>query len=161
AGARLHAVLGDAPALLVLDNFEQVLPAAPVVAELLATCPALKVMVTSRFVLRLTAEHQFQVPPLGAPAALRRLPFAVLARDYAVVLFAQRAKAVDMNFRLTEENAAAVAEICARLDGLPLAIELAAARSNLFAPQALVARLRTSLGLLTNGPHDLPERHQT
>lgn len=148
-------------ALLLLDNFEQVVGAAPLVAELLAAAPRVKALVTSRAVLRLSIEQEFPVPPLALPDAGPHASAAPLSASPAVDLFVQRARAVQPDFALRDEDAPAVAEICRRLDGLPLAIELAAARSKLFAPQALLARLDSRLGALTGGPRDLPERQQT
>ncbi len=148
-------------ALLVLDNFEQVVAAAPRVAELLASCPNLKVLVTSQSVLHVQDEHEYPVPPLGFPDPLQ-LPSPGQFSQYAAVeLFIQRALTFKPDFRVTNENAPAVAEICARLDGLPLAIELAAARIKLLSPQAMLARLQSRLKLLTGGSRDLPERQQT
>ena len=147
--------------LLLLDNFEHVLPAAPLVGKLLAACYRLKVLVTSRALLHLSGEHEFVVPPLALPD-LQALPsVGVLAQYAAIDLFVRRTQAHKPDFTLTEANAPVVAEICVRLDGLPLAIELAAARSKLFAPQALLARLTSRLGLLTGGAQDLPARQQT
>jgi predicted ATPase len=146
--------------LLVLDNFEQALGAAPLVAELLSTAPGLVVLVTSRTVLRLSGEHEFPVPTLAVPDT--GPPDAKVAKRYpAVRLFAERARAVAPRFELTSANAAAVAEICRRLDGLPLAIELAAARVKLLPPQALLARLGDPMSLLTGGARDLPVRQRT
>src|SRR5262249_37857010 len=143
------------------DNFEQILPAAPLVAELLAGAPRLKVLVTSRAILRLRGEHDFSVPPLALPDR-RRLPELELLSPYAAVaLFIQQVVAARPEFAVTNENAPAVAEICHRLDGLPLAIELAAARVRLLAPEALLSRLGRRLPLLTGGARDLPERQQT
>jgi non-specific serine/threonine protein kinase len=157
----LKAHLRGRRLLLVLDNFEQIVTAAPVVAELLATSPALKVLVTSREPLRLRGEREYDVPPLTLPDA-RSVPAAsVLASSPAVALFVERAAAVQASFVLTDENAPAVAEICARLDGLPLAIELAAARARLLTPQMMVARLEHRLPLLTGGTRDLPDRQRT
>jgi predicted ATPase/DNA-binding winged helix-turn-helix (wHTH) protein len=133
--------------LLVLDNFEQVLPAATVVAELLETCSGLKVLVTSRSCLRVYGEQEFQVAPLE--------------QDSAVELFVQRAMAVRPSFALTTENAPAIREICSRLDCLPLAIELAAARTRVLSPATMLDRLQSRLQLLTGGALDLPERQQT
>jgi predicted ATPase/class 3 adenylate cyclase/DNA-binding CsgD family transcriptional regulator len=158
--------------LLVLDNFEQVLPAAPFVASLLAACPGLKVLVTSRIVLRLRGEYSYPVPPLALPSFddLARLEQAAtlerLGRFEAVRLFVERAQAAQPSFALTGENAPAVTQLCLRLDGLPLAIELAAARVRLLPPESLLARLhgssgRTPLELLTSGLRDLPTRQQT
>jgi predicted ATPase/class 3 adenylate cyclase/predicted negative regulator of RcsB-dependent stress response len=177
--------------LLVLDNFEQIEAAAPLVAELLAACPHVKALVTSRAALHIYGEHDFTVPPLGLPprgphppapspnagrggaqltAAERISPPSALGEgsgvgaisQYAAVqLFIERARAARSEFVVTNENAPAVAEICYRLDGLPLAIELAAARVRLLPPQAMLARLERRLPLLTGGARDLPARHQT
>ncbi|HEX6287967.1 MAG TPA: tetratricopeptide repeat protein [Herpetosiphonaceae bacterium] len=157
----LRDALRNKHMLLVLDNFEQVLSAAPPLVELLVSCPRLKLLITSRAVLHLSGEHEFIVPPLALPDPGRLPPVAALARYAAVDLFVQRTQALRPDFTLTEANAPAVAEICVRLDGLPLAIELAAARSKLFAPQALLTRLTSRLKLLTGGAHDLPARQQT
>ena len=158
---RLTTYLCDRHLLLVLDNFEHVIAAAPLLAQLLEVCPELKLLVTSREVLHLRAEHQFPVPPLALPD-LKRLPDNEALPQYAAVnLFLQRARAVKTNFQVTPANAACIAEICARLDGLPLAIELAAARIKLLSPQALLARLDRRLQLLTGGAPDLPERQRT
>jgi len=135
------------PFLLVLDNFEQVLTAATLVAETLEACPSLKVLVTSRSSLRIYGEQEFPVAPL--------------ARDAAMDLFVQRASAIWPGFALTTQNAPVVREICARLDNLPLAIELAAARTKVLSPEAILDKLRRPLQLLTSGPLDLPERQQT
>ncbi len=148
--------LGDSPTLLVLDNFEQVLPAATLVHELLATVPGLTVLVTSQASLHLREEHEFPVPPLDLPEG-----DAPLADAPAVQLFLQRAQAVKPSFALDDENAEAVAAICHRLDGLPLALELAAARVKLLSPQAILSRLEKRLDLLTGGADDLPERQRT
>jgi len=135
------------PFLLLLDNFEQVLPAATVVAETLEACPSLKIVVTSRSCLRIYGEQEFPVAPL--------------AQNFAVELFAQRAAAVWPGFGITSDNAAVVREVCLRLDGLPLAIELAAARIKVLSPAAILDRLQSRLQLLTGGALDLPERQQT
>jgi predicted ATPase/transcriptional regulator with XRE-family HTH domain len=161
----LRAALRDKRRLLVLDNFEQLVDAAPVVADLLASCPWLKIVVTSRAVLHLRGERQFVVPPLALPA-LDRLPAVTSLADYAAVaLFVERAQSIAATFALTEENARHVATICVRLDGLPLAIELAAARINLFTPQEIQARLILDapqrLALLASPARDLPARQQT
>jgi len=157
----LKESLQDKQMLLVLDNFEQVVAAAPLVAEVLATCSRLKCLVTSRVVLRLSGEHEFPVPPLELPDT-RRLPDIDTLSQYAAVeLFIQRALAVKLDFQVDNANAPAVAEICVRLDGLPLAIELAAARLKLLPPQAMLARLGHRLELLRGGARDMPERHQT
>ena len=152
--------------LLVLDNFEQVLPAAALVAELLPTCRGLKVLVTSRSPLHLYGEQEYPVPPLALPPPeeFAEVPPGAesnLRRYAAVDLFCRRAAAVQPGFDLTPANAAAVAKICIGLDGLPLAIELAAARVKLFGPSTLQARLQERLALLTGGPHDLPLRQRT
>jgi len=157
----LKEYLQDKQMLVVLDNFEQVIVAAPLVAELLMTCPRLKFLVTSRVVLRLSGEHEFPVPPLELPDP-RRLPAVEALSQYAAVaLFIQRALAVKPDFLVNNDNAPAVAEICVRLDGLPLAIELAAARIKLLPPQAMLARLGRRLELLRGGARDVPDRHQT
>jgi predicted ATPase len=153
--------LPRSPLLLLLDNFEHLLSAAPMLAELLALAPSLKLLVTSRAALHVYHEHEFPVPPLALPDA-RSLPSPeALAQYSAIRLFVQRAAAVKPDFKLNSENAAAVAAICARLDGLPLAIELAAARVKLLSPSAIHARLASRLQLLTGGPRDLPARQQT
>ncbi|MDQ4078663.1 MAG: NB-ARC domain-containing protein, partial [Chloroflexota bacterium] len=166
----LKSYLRDKQLLLLLDNFEQVVVAAPLVAGLLATCPHLKVLVTSREPLQLLGEQVFPLSPLALPDLHdqpHRAEERVVALSHyaAVALFVQRAQAVKPNFALTPDNAPTVVEICHQLDGLPLAIELAAARVRLFAPQALLARLtdatRGTLHLLTGGARDLPTRHQT
>jgi predicted ATPase/serine/threonine protein kinase len=151
ANRAVSELIGDClqqsgPFLFVLDNFEQVLPAAAVVAEILAACPTLKVLVTSRECLRIYGEQEFPVAPL--------------AQDSAMQLFAQRAIAVRPNFALTAENSPAIRDICLRLDGLPLAIELAAARTKLLSPRAILDRLQSRLQLLTGGALDLPKRQQ-
>jgi predicted ATPase len=147
--------------LLVLDNFEQVVGAAPLLAELLGAAPGVVVLVTSRVVLRLSGEHEFPVPPLPVPPAGSSPDPEELERYASVALFTERAHAADPGFELTGGNAEAVAEICRRLDGLPLAIELAAARVRLLPPQALLPRLGQQLSLLTSGARDLPERQRT
>jgi|CXWL01.1.fsa_nt_gi non-specific serine/threonine protein kinase len=147
--------------LLVLDNLEQVLASGALIARLLAALPRLAVLATSRESLRLTGESEVPLPPLATPALDRPLPLAELAGCDAITLFAERARAARPDFRLTVENAPTVAAICARLDGLPLAIELAAARIRLLPPAALLARLGRRLELLTGGARDLPARQQT
>ena len=161
AAQQLHAYLRDKRLLLVLDNFEQVLAAAPLVAELLAAAPGLRVLVTSRAPLHLSGEHDVAVPPLALPDPRHPPPPEQIGQYEAVQLFIERARAARADFTVTEATAAAVAEICARLDGLPLAIELAAARVRLLPPPALLARLGQRLRLLTGGPRDLPARQQT
>lgn len=153
--------LGDAPTLLVLDNLEQVVGMGPELDHLLARCPGLEILGTSRTVLRLRAEHEYRVGPLTIPAFARRPALEELASLPAVQLFVDRARAVRNGFALTADNASAVAEICRRLDGLPLAIELAAARTRLLEPAALLGRLVRSLDVLGRGPEDLPERQRT
>jgi predicted ATPase/DNA-binding CsgD family transcriptional regulator len=158
--AALASALGDSRLLLVLDNFEHVLPAAPLVAALLAACPRLTILVTSRAALRVSGEHEYPVLPLALPAADAASSSRV-ADAPAVRLFIERATAVDPAFTLSDDNAAAVVAICARLDGLPLAIELAAARSKVLSPALLLPRLARRLPLLTGGPRDAPARLQT
>ncbi len=147
--------------LLVLDNVEQVLEAAPMVTELLSTAPRLTVVATSRIPLRLYGEHEFAVPPLSLPDRKDPQPVERLTQYEAVRLFIERAKAVKADFSVTNENALAVAEICAHLDGLPLAIELAAARIKLLPLEAMRTRLGNRLKFLTGGARDLPERQRT
>jgi predicted ATPase/class 3 adenylate cyclase len=147
--------------LLVLDNFEQVVDAAEVVEHLLSRSPGLKVMVTSRSVLSVYGEREFPVPPLRLPDPASAEVLEALGHSEAVSLFVERARAVRPDFRLTAENALAVAEICERLDGLPLGIELAAVRVNVLTPQAMLPRLEERLSLLTSGPRSLPERQRT
>ena len=158
---RLQRALQSRRHLLVLDNFEQILTAAPQLAGLLGACPGLKLLVTSRASLRLRWEHEFPVPPLALPDLAGGLPPDELARAPSVALFLDRARAGRPDFALDPANALTVAELCHRLDGLPLAIELAAARSKLYSPQAILARLGRRLDLLAGGPRDLPARHQT
>jgi predicted ATPase len=151
----------ETPALLVLDNLEQVVGVAPDLDQLLARCPGLEILATSRTVLRLRAEREYPVGPLTVPVFSERPPMEQLASLPAVRLFVDRAQAVRYDFALTEDNALAVVEICRRLDGLPLAIELAAARTRLLEPGALLARLGSRLDALGTGPVDLPERQRT
>jgi predicted ATPase/DNA-binding CsgD family transcriptional regulator len=146
--------------LLVLDNFEHLAPAAPLIAELLGECPLLGVLATSRAILRLSAEHEYPVPPLALPS--EQPPESVALASYpAIELFVRRAAAARPDFRLDDCNAAAVAAVCAKLDGLPLAIELAAARVKLLSPVEMLTRLERPLELLTGGARDLPARHRT
>jgi len=157
----LKLALRDKQLLLVLDNFEQVTDAAPQIADLLGACPTLKVLSTSRATLRLRWEHEVAVPPLQLPQ-LRSLPgLDELSLVPSVALFIERAQAVAPDFRLTDDNAAAVAEICVRLDGLPLSIELAAARVKIFSPAAILVRLERRFDLLRADTQDRPDRHQT
>jgi predicted ATPase len=157
----LQAYLRPRRVLLALDNFEQVMGAAPLLAELLEAAAGLVVLVTSRTVLRLRGEHEFPVHPLPVPPAGAGRDPAELQRYASVGLFVERAHAVAPGFELTAANAGAVAEICRRLDGLPLAIELAAARARLLPPEALAARLDRRFSVLTGGSRDLPERQRT
>ena len=156
----LKQALRNRQLLLLLDNFEQVMDAVDGVTDLLQHCPELKALVTSREALRVRGEHLFPVPPLALPD--RGETAAELLAEYdAIRLFVERAREVQPDFALTDENAAAVAEICARLDGLPLAIELAAAGLTLFSPEELLHRLDRRLDVLRGGPRDLPARQQT
>jgi predicted ATPase/DNA-binding SARP family transcriptional activator len=157
----LKAELRSKTLLLLLDNFEHVLEAAPEVAALLSGCPGLKVLATSRAPLHLSGEQEFPVPPLALPDRKRLPSTQALPRYAAVQLFIQRALAVKPEFAVTDESGPAVAEICHRLDGLPLAIELAAARIKLLSPQSLLTRLSNRLKLLTGGARDVPARHRT
>lgn len=147
--------------LLVLDNFEQIVEAAPVVADLLANCPHLKVLATSRVALNIRAEQEFPVVPLALAHPSRGVNGSTPVDSPAVTLFIERSCAVRPDFVLTDENASAVNQICARVDGLPLAIELAAARTRVLPPKALLAWLDSRLDLLVSGPRDLPSRHRT
>jgi predicted ATPase len=147
--------------LLLLDNFEQVISAAPFVAELLAACIELKILVTSREGLHISGGREYLVPPLALPDLTQLPPPESLSQYAAVELFSQRAQAVKPDFRITSDSALAVAEICYRLDGLPLAIELAAARIKLLRPPAMLVRLERRLEFLTGGARDLPARQQT
>ena len=150
-----------APALLLLDNFEHLLQAAPMVAGLLAMGPNLKIVVTSRSALHVYGEHEFPVPPLAMPDLQSKPSLEALSQYPAVALFLERAVAVKPDFELNRENASAITEICARLDGLPLAIELAAARVKVLSPSSLRTRLKSRLQLLTGGSRDMPHRQQT
>ena len=157
----LHSYLQDKRLLLVLDNFEQLLDAAPDVAGLIASCPGLRVLATSRAPLRVRGEHEYPVRPLPVPGLSRLPSVGEVAEAAAVRLFVDRARSSSSAFELTQANAAAVAAICRRLEGLPLAIELAAARIRALSPTELLARLDQSLPLLTGGARDLPERQRT
>jgi predicted ATPase len=150
-----------APALFLLDNFEHLIQAAPIVADLLAIAPNLKILVTSRAALHVYGEHEFPVPALAVPDAQSKSSLDALSQFAAVALFVQRAVAARPDFELNQQNAFAVIEICARLDGLPLAIELAAARVKVLSPSAMCTRLASRLQLLTGGARDLPQRQQT
>ncbi len=149
------------PTLFLLDNFEHLMQAAPTVAELLTMSPNLKILVTSRAALHVYGEHEFPVPPLALPASRSKASVELLSQCPAVALFVQRAVAAKPGFELNQENAFAVVEICARLDGLPLAIELAAARVKVLSPASMLTRLASRLQLLTGGARDLPQRQQT
>jgi class 3 adenylate cyclase len=155
------AYLRDKTLLLVLDNFEQIVEAASLVGALLATCPRLRLVVTSRTILHLYGEYEYPVLPLDLPPRGNVPPLERLTQYAAAALFIQRAQAVQPSFAVTNATAPAVAEICARLDGRPLAIELAAARVRLLPPPALLARLGNRLGMLTGGARNLPARQQT
>jgi predicted ATPase/DNA-binding CsgD family transcriptional regulator len=157
----LQTALREQQILLVLDNFEQVAAAAPLLIDLLATCSRLKLLVTSREVLHVRGERVFEVPPLALPDPRHLSDWAILARYGAVALFLERAREVQPSFEFTPEDAALIAEICVRLDGLPLAIELAAARLKLLPLSALLERLGHRLVVLTGGPRDLPARQHT
>ena len=157
----LKAHLADKEMLLLLDNFEQVLGAAALVPRLLASSPQLKVIATSRAALRVRGEQEYPVPTLSVPD-IRRLPSLGNLSEYdSVRLFVERARSVKPDFKVSSENGPAIAEICYRLDGLPLAIELAAARTRMFPPQSLLSRLASRLKVLTGGARDLPQRQQT
>ena len=158
---RLVTALRDRELLLVLDNFEQVLPAAPWVLDLLQAAPRVTALVTSRAALRVRGEREFPVAPLSCPAATGNESVDTLLEYPALALFVQRAQDVRPDFALASANAVAVAEICRRLDGLPLAMELAAARIRVLSPEAMLGRLGEGLTLLTGGPRDLPARQQT
>ncbi|MGE3796812.1 MAG: LuxR C-terminal-related transcriptional regulator [Thermomicrobiales bacterium] len=158
---RIAAQLSSRRALMVLDNFEHVVDAAPVVSTLLANCPGLTVMATSRAALNLTGEQRFPIPPLELLNPSRVRSASDIATVEAVRLFSIRARAALPEFVLADPDASAVAEICNRLDGLPLAIELAAARSAVLGPQALLAKLSPTLDVLTGGPRDHPDRLKT
>jgi predicted ATPase/serine/threonine protein kinase len=150
-----------APMLLLLDNFEHLVQAASCVADLLAMAPILKIMVTSQAALHVYGEHEFPVPPLAMPDSRFKASVEALSEYPAIALFVQRAVAAKPDFELNPENAAAISEICSRLDGLPLAIELAAARVKVLSPSMILKRLANRLQLLTGGARDLPQRQQT
>jgi predicted ATPase len=153
--------LKDKHLLLVMDNFEQLVSNAPVLADLLAAAPQIKIIITSRIALNLHGEHIFPVPPLNLPQTEDELTVDNLTKNESVMLFVDRAKAARPSFTLTRDNVTAVVEICRRLDGLPLALELSAARVKLLQPKAILSRLDERLKLLTGGARDLPTRHQT
>jgi len=158
---QVHVSCRDRHLLLLLDNFEQVVEAAPHLASLLASCPRLSMLVTSRATLHLSGEHEFAVFPLAVPDLTQLPETQALSQLAAVRLFVERVHALQPTFQLTEANARTIAEICVRLDGLPLAIELAAARIKLLPPQALLKRLSRRLDILTSGTRDVPTRQQT
>jgi non-specific serine/threonine protein kinase len=158
---QLKEFLREKQILLVLDNFEHVIKAATFVSDLVASCSKLKILTTSRTALHINGEHEFSVQPFETPS-IEQLPQIEELKTYpAIELFTQRTRAVKSDFKLTEENAATIAEICARLDGLPLAIELAAARIKILSPKSLLTRLEQRLKILTGGTRDLPLRQQT
>jgi predicted ATPase/DNA-binding SARP family transcriptional activator len=165
AGESLLVTLEDAlrgrEYLLLADNFEHLLDAGPLLTRLLAVAPRLKLLVTSRSPLRVLGEHEYPVAPLSLPEISRPRRLEALTTSDAVTLFVERAQAVEPEFRLNTATAPAVAEICVRLDGLPLALELAAARCRLLSPEAILDRLEHRFGLLTDGPRDVPARQQT
>ena len=158
---QVQTALRERHLLLLLDNFEQVVKAAPQLASLLASCPRLHLLVTSRAALHLSGEYEFPVSPLAVPDLTQQLSPETLVQQAAVRLFLLRTQAIQPAFDVTPANARAIAEICVHLDGLPLAIELAAARSKLLPPQALLKRLSHRLEILTGGAQDLPTRQQT
>jgi predicted ATPase/class 3 adenylate cyclase len=160
-GDGVISLIGDKKALLLLDNLEQIVVAAPEVGRLVAACPGLRIVITSRTPLRISAEWEFPLTPLALPASSDSVSVASLLDYPAVALFVERASASKGSFALTPQNAAAVIEVCRRLDGLPLALELAAARLRILSPEALLGRLDHALNVLTSGPRDTAERHQT
>jgi non-specific serine/threonine protein kinase len=159
--SRLVQTIAERKILMVFDNFEHVIGEAVVVVDLLSHCPSLKAMVTSRMPLHVQGEQEFTVPPLVPPADKDELSVSELAGNEAVTLFMQRARAANPEFELNERNAGVIVEICSRLDGLPLALELAAARIKIFSAESLLKRLNDRLDVLTGGPRDLPSRQRT
>lgn len=157
----LKTHLREKKMLIVIDNFEQVVPAAPQIAELLAATERLKILVTSREILHVTPEVEFSVPPLNIPQPDDKLSFEELKENEAIQLFADRARTAKATFLPTPENITDISAICSRLDGLPLAIELAAARAKILTPSAILSKLENRLNLLTGGARDMPERQQT
>jgi Adenylate and Guanylate cyclase catalytic domain len=160
-GEGVITLLGDRQALLLLDNLEQVVAAAPDLASLVDRCPALRVVTTSRTPLRIAGEQEYSLAPLALPPASEITSAESLEAYPSVALFVERATKTKGAFELTPENAEAVAAVCRRLDGLPLALELAAARLRLLSPEALLERLDRALDLLASGRRDVPERQQT
>ena len=158
---RLLQTIGDRSILLLIDNFEHVVSGAMIVSELLSQCPNTKALVTSRMPLHIQGEQEFTVPPMVSPTWNGRSSINELFANESVALFVQRAKAANPDFEITARNADTIAEICIRLDCLPLALELAAARIKLFSPESLLQRLSDRLNVLTGGPRDLPSRQQT
>ncbi|MGA7733275.1 MAG: tetratricopeptide repeat protein [Chloroflexia bacterium] len=158
---RLKAALLDKRMLLLIDNFEQVIPGAPVLAQLLAASPGLKLLVTSREALHIYGEYEFRVRPLALPDLQASMPVEQLMRYESVRLFTERATAANLEFAINDENAALIARTCVQLEGLPLAIELAAAHIRDLTPADILARLPGRLELLVGGPQDLPARQQT
>lgn len=156
----LKAYLRAKKMLLVLDNFEQIMDAVGLISDLLDASSGLKILVTSRSVLHLYGEHEFEVPPLALPD-LRSLSLPEVSQSQAVALFVERARAIQPDFNLTLQNVSAVAGVCVQLDGLPLAIELAAARIKLLSPQTITTRLSNRFALLSDGAQNLPKRQQT
>lgn len=160
-GDGVISLIGDRKALLLLDNLEQIVAAAPEVARLVAACPGLRIVITSRTLLRISAERELPLAPLALPTASDAGTSELLLDYPAVALFVERARASKDGFALTPQNADAVTEVCRRLDGLPLALELAAARLRILSPEALLERLDHALNVLKSGPRDSAERHQT
>ncbi|WP_054537344.1 ATP-binding protein [Herpetosiphon geysericola] len=159
---QLKSYFANKHVLLILDNFEQLIQAGTMIGDLISYSPHLHVLITSRESLRIYGEREYPIPTLALPDIECEYSLDELAEFSSVALFVQRASAFNQRFRLTEENGRVIAEICTRLDGLPLAIELIAARSKYFSPQALLSRLQnSSLALLTGGPQNLPTRQQT
>ncbi|MFN0073732.1 MAG: adenylate/guanylate cyclase domain-containing protein [Chloroflexota bacterium] len=157
----LMDALRESHAMLIIDNFEHIIAAAPIISQLLGAAPALRILVTSRATLQLSGEFDYPVPPLDLPAIQQEHSLEQLALNPSVALFLHMAQATRPDFELSIANGHAIAEICRRLDGLPLAIELAAARINVLSPQLILSRLDHRLALLTRGPRDLPTRQQT
>jgi predicted ATPase/class 3 adenylate cyclase len=160
-GDGVKSLIGDKKALLLLDNLEQIVSAAPEIARLVAACPRLRIVITSRTLLRIAAEREFPLAPLAFPSSSDAGSSDSLLDYPAVALFVERARASNSSFALTPQNAGAVTEVCRRLDGLPLALELAAVRLRILSPEALLERLDHALNVLTSGPRDTAERHQT
>ena len=157
----LKSYLSSKQMLLILDNFEQVIAASPLIADLVQSCPALKLLATSRTPLHIRAERKFPLPPFSPPDQQHWHDLDALEHNAAIQLFIDRANSARPGFTLTESSAPVIAEICARLDGLPLAIELAAARTKILAPHMLLDRLRQNRDVLKNAARDVPERQQT